>query len=164
MNFSLIPVVPTRRGPAGDTLGQTRYVLLLRTPPGSPSSSCCCSSSPPGDTKHSSRFDVTWDSNLQSSPSRAGRTRRPSASWWRRSRRCPGWSDRGRCSPPASVTSGRFSDQAQQLHLQRNRSLPYLTGLVCFDVRTSDHERNPDVKLVELPLVQRKRELTWRAK
>ena len=40
----------------------------------------------------------------------------------------------------------------------------YLGGLVGFDVRASDHERNLDVELVELPLVQRKRELTWRRK
>lgn len=40
----------------------------------------------------------------------------------------------------------------------------YLAGLVGFDVRSSDHERNSDVKLVELPLVHRKRELTWRAR
>lgn len=59
---------------------------------------------------------------------------------------------------------GQFSDQTQQLGLRWDKSLPYLTGLVCFDVGTSDHERNPDVELVELPLVQRKRELTWRAK
>lgn len=39
---------------------------------------------------------------------------------------------------------------------------PYLAGLVGFDAGASDHQRNPDVKLVELPLVQRKRELTWR--
>lgn len=37
---------------------------------------------------------------------------------------------------------------------------PYLTGLVCFDLWPSDQERNFDVELVELPLVQRKRELT----
>lgn len=35
----------------------------------------------------------------------------------------------------------------------------YLTGLVGFDIWSSDHERNPYVKLVQLPLIQRKREL-----
>lgn len=38
----------------------------------------------------------------------------------------------------------------------------YLAGLVGFDIWSSDHERNFDIKLVELPLIQRKRELTWR--
>ena len=37
----------------------------------------------------------------------------------------------------------------------------YLAGLVGLDVRSSDHERNSDVELVELPLIQRERELTW---
>lgn len=38
----------------------------------------------------------------------------------------------------------------------------YLAGLVGLDVRSSDHQRNSDVKLIELPLIQRKRELTCR--
>ncbi len=36
----------------------------------------------------------------------------------------------------------------------------YLAGLVGFDVWSSDHKRNSDVKLVELPLVHGQRELT----
>lgn len=37
----------------------------------------------------------------------------------------------------------------------------YLAGLVGLDVGASDHQRNPDVELVELPFIQRQRELTW---
>jgi len=36
----------------------------------------------------------------------------------------------------------------------------YLAGLVGFDIWSSDHERNSDVELVELPFIQRQRELT----
>lgn len=35
----------------------------------------------------------------------------------------------------------------------------YLAGLVRFDIGPSDHERNPDVKLIQLPFIQGKREL-----
>lgn len=40
--------------------------------------------------------------------------------------------------------------------------VPYLTGVVGFDVGSSDQKRNFDVKLVELPLVQWEGELTCR--
>lgn len=42
--------------------------------------------------------------------------------------------------------------------------VPHLTGLVGFDVGSSDQKRNFDVKLVELPLVHWEGELTWRQK
>ena len=78
----------------------------------------------------SSRFEVTWESDLQSSPSRAERTRRPSASWWRWSRRCPRWWARGRCWPPASVGTVQRSDTAAWPPVGQITSVPDWSGLL----------------------------------
>lgn len=59
-----------------------------------------------------------------------------------------------------SISGIRVYNQRTLIHTL----VSYLTGLVGFDVGSSDQKRNFDVKLVELPLVQWEGELAWREK
>lgn len=56
----------------------------------------------------------------------------------------------------------RHEDRIEQEteRLQLHVSCGYLHGLIWIDSRSADHERNPDVKFIQLPFINGQGELT----
>lgn len=154
--------------PDGDTKDRSSSVPLRCVPRGRRDAPCRSGAREPEEKRGRSFKSLEKRRSRRcltvSRPSERGRTGRPRPQKTGSARLCPVWSEPGRClgREPAGVKRGA-GNQAKTVwgRVSALCACGYLHRLIGRDPGSSDHERDPDVELVQLPLVDGQRELTW---